>query len=256
MANPDQHDSKVTRRRFFGTASGAGVLAAGVATGGVASAVAASTAVAGSGAASASTVPRAPTDPQATLNALLTGNQRWVHGAAQHPNQSVQWRHEVAGHQAPPAVVVSCIDSRVPPELVFDVGLGDMFVIRTGAQTLDDGVVLGSIEFGPAMYPTARLILVLGHAGCGAISAAIQVIQDGGQAPGHIQAVVDALRPAYAVAVRQTGDLQDNMTRAQTRLTVERLQRDPLLREIIDAEGMLIVGGHYQLESGLVTIIA
>jgi carbonic anhydrase len=256
MTNPGRGDSKVTRRRFFGPASGAGVLAAGAASGGVASAVAASTILTKAGAASASTVPRPPTDPRATLSALLAGNQRWVHGAAEHPNQSVQWRHEVAVHQAPPAVVVSCIDSRVPPELVFDVGLGDMFVIRTGAQTLDEGVVLGSIEFGPAMYPTARLILVLGHAGCGAISAAIEVIQDGGQAPGHIQAVVDALRPAYAVAIRQAGDLQDNMTRAQTRLTVERLQRDPLLQEIIDTDGLLIVGGHYQLESGLVTIIA
>jgi carbonic anhydrase len=258
MTNPGPDDSKVTRRGFFGAAGGTSLLAAGMATGGLASAAAAGTVLAGSGVASASPAPEVAgaVNPHATLDHLLTGNKRWAAGTARHPNQSVQRRHELATHQEPPAVVVSCIDSRVPPELVFDVGLGEMFVIRTGAQTLDEGVVLGSIEFGPAKFPAARLILVLGHSGCGAVSAAITLIRDGGQAPGHIQAVVDALRPAYHVAVRETGDLLNNMIRAQTRLTVERLKRDPVLKEIIDRDGLLIVGGHYQLESGLVAIIA
>jgi carbonic anhydrase len=89
---------------------------------------------------------------------------------------------------------------RGSPELVFDCGLGDLFVIRTGAQALDRGVILGSIEFGPVNFPSARLILVLGHSGCGAVTSAISVIRDGAHAPGHIPAVVDALRPAYAAA--------------------------------------------------------
>jgi carbonic anhydrase len=156
----------------------------------------------------------------------------------------------------PFATVISCIDSRVPPELVFDRGLGDMFVVRTGAQALDERVVLGSIEFGPVNYASARLMLVLGHQRCGAVEAAIKVIESGGRAPGHIQAVVNALRPAYRVAARQHGDLLDNMIRAQTRLAVQRLKLDRPLRKLIESEGLVIVGGHYLLDSGAVQLIA
>jgi carbonic anhydrase len=194
--------------------------------------------------------------PQEALRLLLEGNQRWSRGKASHPDQSVRRRWQVAGHQDPFATVISCIDSRVPPEIVFDRGIGDMFTIRTGAQALDQGVVLGSIEFGPSSYSSARLMLVLGHQKCGAIAAAIEVIETGGRAPGHVQAVVDALRPAYHVAKPQPGDLADNMTRAQTRLTVHRLKQDPLLHELMGTIGLTIVGGHYDLRSGLVEIIA
>jgi carbonic anhydrase len=197
-----------------------------------------------------------PTSQAAALKLLMEGNERWARGRPRHPHQSVAWRHHVAGHQEPFATVVSCIDSRVPPEIVFDRGLGDLFVIRTGAQTLDDLVVLGSVEFGPDGYPSARLIFVLGHARCGAVTAAISAIESGKRAPGHIQAVVDALRPAYHVAVRQPGDLVDNMIRAQTKLTVQRLKRDPLLRRLIVSDGLRIVGGHYDLDTGVVKIIA
>jgi carbonic anhydrase len=252
MANSDQDYSEVTRRRFLGTAGGTGMLAARVAAGGLAGATVAGSLLAGpAGTAAASTL---AADPHQTLTDLMTGNQRWVTGNPEHPHQSVQRRRELAGGQHPPSVVFSCIDSRVPPELVFDVGLGDMFVTRTGAQTLD-AVVLGSIEFGPVKFPVTRLIFVLGHSGCGAIKTAIEVIRDGAPDPPHLRAVVDALRPAYAVAVREPGDLQNNMTLAQTRLTVERLKQDALLKDLIDHDGLLIVGGHYQLESGLVTRI-
>jgi carbonic anhydrase len=189
------------------------------------------------------------------LQLLMAGNQRWSSGRARHPNQSVNRRLQVAGHQDPFATVISCIDSRVPPEVVFDRGIGDMFTIRTGAQVLDEGVVLGSIEFGSFNYSSARLMFVLGHQKCGAIAAAIEVIESGGHAPGHVQAVVDALRPAYYVAKPQPGDLADNMTRAQTRLTVHRLKQDPVLRELMTTNGLTIVGGHYDLRSGLVEII-
>lgn len=94
-------------------------------------------------------------------------------------------------------------------------------------------------------------MLVLGHQKCGAIAAAIEVIESGGRAPGHVQAVVDALRHAYYVAKPQRGDLADNMTRAQTRLTVHRLKQDPLLRKLMTTNGLTIVRGHYYLRSGL-----
>jgi carbonic anhydrase len=190
------------------------------------------------------------------LRLLMEGNQRWVAGQLEHPNQSIERRLEVAPHQDPFAVVFSCIDSRVPPEIVFDRGVGDLFVIRTGAQALDELVVLGSVEFGPNGYRSARLIFVLGHQGCGAITAAIKSIESGVPAPGHIQAVVDALRPAYDVAVSQPGDdLVEKMVRAQVILTVQRLQNDQLIADLMKNDGLWIVGGRYDLTSGQVEII-
>jgi len=88
------------------------------------------------------------------------------------------------------------------------------------------------------------------------VQGAIASIQSGQRAPGHIQAVVNALRPAYHVAIRQSGDLVDNMVRAQTKLTVQRLKKDPLLRKLIVTDGLMIVGGHYDLDTGVVQIIA
>jgi carbonic anhydrase len=194
---------------------------------------------------------------QEALHVLMEGNERWVRGDLEHPHQTVARRLDVVTHQDPFALVFSCIDSRVPPEIVFDRGVGDLFVVRTGAQALDELVVLGSIEFGPNGYPSSRLILVLGHQGCGAITAAIRSIETGVPAPGHIQAVVDALRPAYDVAVSQPGDdLVEKMVRAQVILTVEELRRDPLLAEQIANQGLWIVGGRYDLTSGQVQIIA
>jgi carbonic anhydrase len=195
-------------------------------------------------------------DPREVLALLMEGNQHWVDGDLRHPHQSAARRREVAAHQDPMALVFSCIDSRVPPEIIFDRGVGDLFVFRAGAEAMDNQVVLGSVEFGPNGYASSRLIIVLGHEQCGAVTAAIAAIQSGTPAPGHIQAVVDALRPAYEVAVSEQGDLVDNMVRAQVRLDVAELKADPLLAALIADQGLLIVGGRYDLTSGAVEIIA
>ena len=246
MTPPERRHAPLSRRGFIGAAGSTGIAAAALAGGGLAST-----------AARASDMPGEPNPatPAAALKLLMQGNERWARGR-RHPHQSVARRHAVARHQAPFATVLSCIDSRVPPEIVFDRGLGDMFVIRTGAQTLDNGVVLGSVEFGPQGFPSSRLIFVLGHTRCGAVTGAITAIQTGRPAPGHIQAVVNALRPAYRAAIGQPGDLEDNMIRAQTKLTVRRLQKVPLLRRLIVTDGLRIVGGHYNLDTGVVQIIA
>jgi carbonic anhydrase len=193
--------------------------------------------------------------PGTALKLLVDGNRRWVNGRLTHPHQSVARRRALRHQQHPFATVVSCIDSRVPPEVVFDRGIGDLAVIRTGAQVLDEGVVLGSIEFSPDHLGTP-LILVMGHQRCGAVTAAIEVIKTGTTAPGHIQAVVDALRPAYAVAIRQRGDLVDNMVRAQTKLAVRQIRNAPLIKKFISQGKLKVVGGYYSLDSGRVSIIA
>src|SRR5260370_1944302 len=158
-------------------------------------------------------------DPHEVLALLLEGNQRWVRGERERPRQTVQRRKEVASHQDPFAVVFSCIDSRVPPEIVFDCGIGDLFVIRTGGEALDDLVVLGSPEFGPSGYSSTRLIVVLGHERCGAVIAAIKSIQSGIRAPGHIAAVDDACRPADEAPLERPGGLAEERVSAQVRLT-------------------------------------
>jgi carbonic anhydrase len=96
----------------------------------------------------------------------------------------------------------------------------------------------------------------MGHERCGAVSAAIHTIESGGTAPGHIQSIVDALRPAYDVAVKETGDLVDNVVRAQTKLTVKRIRTDPLIEEFIARRELIVVVGYYSLDSGAVSIIA
>jgi carbonic anhydrase len=194
--------------------------------------------------------------PQEALQTLLDGNGRWVRGEPEHPRQTIERRREVASHQAPFAVVISCIDSRVPPELIFDCGLGDLFVVRTGGEALDEMAVLGSLEFGPSGYASARLIMVLGHQRCGAIIAAIESIQSGVPAPGHLTAVVEALRPSYELAVGQPGDLVENMVRAQVRLTVDALKNDPLLAKVGGDDGLVVTGARYDLDSGAVELIA
>jgi carbonic anhydrase len=214
-----------SRRHFVGVAGRAGLLAAGLAGAGETDALAAS---ADEG---------QPIGPQAGLRVLMAGNRRWVLGRARHPRQSVWWRRHLACDQMPFGTVISSIDSRVPPELVFDCGLGEILVVRTAAQTLDPQVVLGSIEFGPTYLASARLIFVLGHQGCSAVQTAIHYISRCERAPGHIQAVVDALRPAYFAAKPRRGNLVENMVRAQIRLTVEQLKQETLLRN------QVIVGG-------------
>lgn len=193
--------------------------------------------------------------PPAALKLLQAGNRRYVLGRPQHPKQTIHRRDELESGQNPFATVFSCIDSRVPPEIAFDRGLGELAVIRTGAQVLDASIVLGSIEFSVDHLKTP-LLVVMGHQRCGAVIGAIESFEHGTSAPGAIPAVLEALRPAYDAAVAQHGDLVDNTVRAQTRLTVARLKADPLIREYAAHHPLLVVGAYYSLDTGVVSIIA
>ena len=193
--------------------------------------------------------------PERAFGLLIAGNRRWVSGRVRHPHQSVARRKLLAHSQHPFATVLSCIDSRVPPELVFDRGIGDLAVVRTGAQVLDRSIVLGSVEFAGGLLHTP-LILVMGHQRCGAVKSAIELIESGDTAPGHIQSVVDALRPAYAAAKDEPGDQLDNTIQAQTRLTVKALMSDPFLRDLIDLGKLRVHGAYYSLDTGAASIIA
>jgi carbonic anhydrase len=182
---------------------------------------------------------------------LEAGNRHWAAGHLEHPDQDSDRRLRVAARQDPFATIVSCIDSRVPPETVFDQGIGDLFAVRTGAQTID-GLVTASIEYGPLENATP-LIVVLGHARCGAVTAAVRAIQSGEHLPGHLDAIVDRLRPAYLAAEGATEDLIDQVVRAQIRRTVSSLACDGPLTALVNRGDLGIVGAYYDLDTGLVT---
>jgi carbonic anhydrase len=181
----------------------------------------------------------------AAIQRLKNGNQRFVEGRATHERQQAARRATIAKGQSPFAIIVCCSDSRVPPEIVFDQGLGDVFVVRTAGNVVDD-VGLGSIEYAVEHLGT-RLIVVLGHDHCGAVSAAVS----GGEAPGHVQAVVNAIRPAVERTRAQPGDAVANAVRANVVATVEKLRTAaPILPDRIKAGKLAVVGARYDLDDG------
>ena len=193
--------------------------------------------------------------PQDAVAVLRGGNHRFAGGEAVHPRQDRARRQLVTSGQAPVAVVVSCIDSRVPPEIVFDCGLGDLLSVRTAAHVCDE-VVLGSIEFGPLVLGTP-LIVVLGHRDCGAAQAAVAAFERDEWPAGHIEDVVAALRAAYQAASPRRGfETVDGLIRAHIGLTVARLKAERAMAARLASGQLGIVGAYYDLHSGTVEFIA
>ena len=181
---------------------------------------------------------------------LLDGNRRYVDGKPSHPNQTLERRKHVAKGQHPFAVVLSCSDSRVPPEIIFDQGIGDLFVVRVAGNIVDDAG-LGSIEYA-VEHLHASLIVVLGHERCGAVEAAVK----GGEAPGRIKSLVEAIRPAVEKSKGEPGDLAENAMRANVRLVVDHLKASkPILEHLVHKGTLTVVGARYDLDDGQVTVI-
>jgi carbonic anhydrase len=185
------------------------------------------------------------------LKRLMDGNQRFVTGHRIPRGDDASRRAELANTQKPFTIVVCCSDSRVGPEVVFDQDLGDIFVIRTAGEVTDDAA-LGSIEYG-VEHLGSRLILVLGHERCGAVTAAVA---DGEAPPGHIAALVKAIRPAVDETRGQPGDPVDNAVRANVRDIVGHLRStEPILAEFVHAGKVTIVGARYDLDTGRVEVL-
>lgn len=208
-----------------------------VLTGGLAAAVAAATTLSGCSAKSAPKATTAapeprPSTPEAAYARLMEGNKRWVSGSLNHPDRDPDRRRLVAQAQDPFGSVLACIDSRVPPELLFDTGLGDLYVLRTGGQAVGP-VVTGSVEYGP-MTGGTPLVLVLGHQRCGAVSAAYKSLQEGKPLPGNLQAITKALEPAYELTVKDPGaDPVDTMIRNQIKVTADELRANADLAPLV-----------------------
>jgi carbonic anhydrase len=191
-----------------------------------------------------------PLTADEALTKLMDGNRRFLAGQHEDSSRSAQRRTENAQGQKPFAIVVSCSDSRVGPELVFDQGLGDIFVVRTAGEVLD-APGLGSIEYAVEHFGSP-LIVVLGHQRCGAVAAAVA----GGHAPGHIESLIKAIQPAVVETKGQPGDHVDNAVRANVSRVVRQLKNSkPILAEFSHAGKVRIVGAYYDLDSGAVAMV-
>ena len=216
--------------------------------------------------------------PAEAISRLKEGNGRYTSGNQQHPHESsderkhmatnsyanadmiflgmtaeqaAKRRGELTKSQHPFAAIVSCSDSRVPPEIVFDEGLGDLFVVRVAGNVIDDHSV-GSIEYS-VDHLAVRLIVVLGHQSCGAVKAAKETIAAKGKAPGHIQSLVTAIKPAVEATVN--GDL-DATIKANVKHVVDALRSStPILKPQIDSGAVRVIGGYYSLDTGSVTFL-
>jgi carbonic anhydrase len=196
-------------------------------------------------------------DGDDALARLLEGNQRFVDARLAHPDQAPERRTAVAGGQAPFAIVLGCADSRVPPEILFDQGLGDLFVVRVAGNVLSE-TILASLEYA-AEHLGAPLALVLGHQRCGAVKAALETVDGGGAAPGHIASLVTALKPAVEAA-REAPAGEDELDWAVRmnvlQVTQQLPRRSALLGELMKRRRLKIAGGYYDLDTGVVEIIA
>src|SRR5437016_5594560 len=189
--------------------------------------------------------------PAEAISKLKEGNGRYTSGKVQHPGQTAERRTELSKTQHPFAAVVSCSDSRVPPEIVFDQGLGELFIVRVAGNVINDEG-LGSIEYTVDHLGT-RLILVLGHQRCGAVDAARETIAAKGKAPGHIQSLVTAIKPAVEATAKD--DLETTI-KANVKNVVQALRSStPILKAEVDSGKIQIIGGYYSLDTGAVTFL-
>jgi carbonic anhydrase len=189
--------------------------------------------------------------PAEAISKLKEGNGRYTSGNLQHPGQTTERRTELAKTQHPFATILSCSDSRVPPEIVFDQGLGDLFIVRVAGNVINDEG-LGSIEYS-VDHLGARLILVLGHQSCGAVDAARKTIAAKGKAPGHIESLVTAIKPAVEATAK---DDLDATIKANVKHVVDALRSStPILKAEVDSGKIQVIGGYYSLDTGAVSFL-
>ena len=196
--------------------------------------------------------------PREALERLREGNRRFVSDVRSGNTITGQTRrNELAAGQEPFAIILGCSDSRVPAEIVFDQGLGDLFVIRVAGNIVAASQV-GSVEFAAARFGT-RLVVVLGHSQCGAVLATLEELQQAsGNQSRNLRSIVDRVRPSVeallATELKHNPDaLVGHAVRANIRVSATHLRHgSEVLEELIEKNGLLVVGAEYSLETGIV----
>jgi carbonic anhydrase len=181
------------------------------------------------------------------LQKLIDGNKRFMTGKLALKDTGGTRRGNLVKGQKPFAVIIACSDSRVPPELIFDQALGDLFIVRTAGNVVDP-IAVGSVEYA-VEHLLAPLVVVMGHDYCGAVKAAV----DGGEAPGSINTIIAKLMPSVekAKATGATGhDLYELATDENIKKTVEELQESPIIKHFLEGKKITLKGAKYFLKTG------
>ncbi|WP_200304685.1 carbonic anhydrase [Streptomyces adelaidensis] len=252
---PISHGKPRARRNVLRAAlAGTAVLGGGIAVGALpadAETVSGSTSATPSPSPSPSATER-PGTPEEALTELSKGNRRWRTLHEQHPHEGAAVRQDLTTSQHPFALILGCIDSRVPPELVFDQGLGDLMTVRSAGEVLDEAV-LGSVAYG-VLELDIPLVVVLGHQSCGAVKAAVSADETGEELPAHIQYIADAIIPTIDHSVE--GDARIAATiDANVRLVRSKLAAEPDLAAKVKAGEVAIVGARYDLTTQRVHLL-
>jgi len=190
-------------------------------------------------------------NPQEALNCIKNGNLRFASGKPQAPRRGEDRRRETLTTQQPLAAVLTCSDSRVAPEILFDQGIGDLFVVRTAGNVADEAA-LASLEYA-VQHLHVPLVVVMGHSRCGAVTAALH----GEALEGHLPGLIQRIAPALEMARHRSGDPLTNAVDAHVSLTVEQIRTcKPVLALAFQSGKAVLVGARYDLESGKVTFFA
>lgn len=199
-----------------------------------------------------------PKNGEEALKLLMEGNKRFVNSYEEgYLRRTSKRREKVAEGQNPFAVILACADSRVAPEILFDQGIGDLFVVRVAGNIVNSQNygIQGSIEFGVKALG-ASLIMVLGHSRCGAVAGAIEALQKGTTFPGSIQNIVTTIKPAVEKAKKEKGDLLHNSIISNVNMGVSKLNSsEPVIAPMVKAKEVKIVGANYDLMSGEVALV-
>ena len=186
---------------------------------------------------------------------MREGNERFVAGQSSHPNQDSSRRSSLVENQHPFAVIFGCSDSRLAAEIIFDVGLGDVFVVRTAGQVIDDAV-LGSLEYSVGVLGVP-LIAILGHDSCGAVSATKAAVDTGEMPPGFIRDLVERITPSVLTSMRQDKHEVNDMVVEHVKQTSERLvDSSRVISDAIDSGRTAVIGLSYSLAEGRANVVS
>jgi carbonic anhydrase len=196
-----------------------------------------------------------PSDQAALLQRLVEGNDRFARDAPRPQHVGREWRQRLTKQQHPYATILSCSDSRVPPELIFDEGFGDLFVIRVAGHVVAHDA-LGSLAYA-AEHLHTRLFVVMGHEACGAVTAAVESMLGQANEPEHIESLVNLITPGLVQLNRQQPrrELIAAAVEANVRWSMERVAHCPQVAKLLEAKSARLVGAVYELESGRVRFL-
>jgi carbonic anhydrase len=190
------------------------------------------------------------------LARLVAGNERFVRGEARFPTVQKEILAELAAGQRPYATIVGCSDSRVPPELIFDAGFGELFIVRVAGNVISPEV-MGTLQYA-GVHLRTPIFVVLGHEGCGAVDAALAIKQDGAAVPSRIAILMEHILPGLRdlPAASGRGDLLSAAVEANVRWSMHQIRETPEAKARVAEGSMMLVGAVYELETGRVRFLS